>query len=436
MGGIVGLKVLVVGGGGREHALAWKLARSRTVGLVYVAPGNAGTAWKASAGIAEAVNVAIPAEDTDALLAFARANAVDLTVIGPEVPLANGVVDAFQARGLRVFGPMQAAAQLEASKAFSKAFMQQHGIPTAVYAAFDDYEDARDFVEEFGRPVVVKADGLAAGKGVIVCDTVAQADEALRRILLESEFGSAGAQVIVEERLSGAEVSALAFSDGENVALMPFARDHKRIFDGDEGGNTGGMGAYAPVLDVPPDFAEIVLSQVLQPVVRGMTEAGTPYVGVLYAGLMLTPDGVKVLEFNCRFGDPETQVILPLLVSDLAEVMNACIDGTLSENMPQWSAEACATVVLASPGYPGSYPKGLPIAGLVETGDNVIAFHAGTAHQGKDVVTAGGRVLSVSGRGASLNEALKCAYAGVEKIHFDGMHYRRDIGRIYEGITR
>ncbi len=430
------LKVLVVGGGGREHALAWALARAKSVSLVYVAPGNAGTTWAAAPGQAEAVNLPVSADDTPALVAFAAENAIDLTVIGPEVPLANGVVDAFQAHGLRVFGPTQAAAQLEASKAFSKAFMRQHDIPTAAYGVFDDYEAARDFVETFGRPLVVKADGLAAGKGVIVCDSVQQADAALQRIMLDNEFGAAGAQVIIEERLSGAEVSALAFTDGTTVALMPFARDHKRINDGDEGANTGGMGAYAPVPDAPPNLAQTVLEQVLLPAVRGMAAAGTPYVGVLYAGLMLTPQGVRVLEFNCRFGDPETQVILPLLESDLAETLLACTDGTLGEHLPAWSSGACATVVVASPGYPGTYPTGLRISGLAQASLEGFVFHAGTRQEGAETLTAGGRVLSVSGLGAALPDALKAAYAGVAQIQFDGMHYRRDIGRIFEGATQ
>lgn len=430
------LRVLVVGGGGREHALAWALARSASVGQVYVAPGNAGTEWAQGAGIAPSANVAIQAEDSAGLLTFARENSVDLTVIGPEVPLAQGVVDAFQAAGLRVFGPSQAAAQLEASKAFSKAFMREQGIPTAEYGTFTDYEEAADFVSSFGRPVVVKADGLAAGKGVVVCNNVDEALDALKRVMLDKEFGAAGGQAIVEERLVGAEVSALAFSDGKTVALMPFARDHKRVFDGDEGPNTGGMGAYAPVADLPDNFAEIVLKDVLQPTVDAMAAAGTPYVGVLYAGLMLTPHGIRVLEFNCRFGDPETQVILPLLESDLAEVMLACVECTLSEHLPQWAQGACATVVLASPGYPGSYPKGLPISGLEPQEEDGVVFHAGTAKRGEQVVTAGGRVLSVSGRGETLADALKHAYVGAARIHFEGAHYRSDIGRIFEGITR
>jgi phosphoribosylamine---glycine ligase len=432
----VGLQVLIIGGGGREHALAWALARSSSAEQVYVAPGNAGTQWAKSDGRVASANVAIQAEDSAGLLAWAREHKIDLTVIGPEVPLAQGIVDAFQTAGLRVFGPTQAAAQLEASKAFSKAFMREHGIPTAEYGTFEDYDAACEFVAAFGRPAVLKADGLAAGKGVIVCNNADEAQDALKRIMLDSEFGAAGGRVIVEERLVGAEVSALAFSDGVTVALMPFARDHKRVNDRDEGPNTGGMGAYAPVSDLPENFAETVLNDVLAPTVRGMADAGTPYVGVLYAGLMLTPHGIKVLEFNCRFGDPETQVILPLLESNLAEVMLACVEGKLSDYLPQWLQGACATVVLASPGYPGSYLKGLPISGLEEENENVIVFHAGTAEQGGKVVTAGGRVLSVSGRGETLSEALKRAYAGIEKIEFEGMHFRRDIGRIFEGITR
>lgn len=430
------LRVLVVGGGGREHALAWALARSASVAQVYVAPGNAGTEWSQADGSAPSANIALQAEDTAGLLAFVVENEIDLTVIGPEVPLALGIVDALQAAGLPVFGPTQSASQLEASKVFSKAFMRAHRIPTAEYGTFNDYGEAADFAARFGRPVVVKADGLAAGKGVIVCNNADEALDALRRVMLDKEFGEAGGQAIVEERLVGAEVSALAFSDGKTVALMPFARDHKRVFDGDEGPNTGGMGAYAPVTDLPDNFADVVLKDVLQPTIDGMAAVGTPYVGVLYAGLILTPNGIRVLEFNCRFGDPETQVILPLLESDFAEVMLACVEGTLSEHLPQWAQGACATVVLASPGYPGSYPKGLPISGLEPQENDIVVFHAGTARHGEQVVTAGGRVLSVSGRGETLADALKRAYIGAAQIHFEGAHYRHDIGRIFEGITR
>ncbi|MEO8392463.1 MAG: phosphoribosylamine--glycine ligase [Chloroflexota bacterium] len=430
------LRILIVGAGGREHALAWTLARSSSVTQIYVAPGNAGTIWDQAASCAPSSNVAIAVEDISALVAFAQREQIDLTVIGPEVPLSLGIVDAFRNAGLRAFGPTQAAAQLEASKAFSKAFMQRHSIPTAAYGDFDDYEAACDFVEHFDKPVVVKADGLAAGKGVIVCDTPDQARAALAQIMLEREFGAAGNRVVIEERLSGAEISALAFCDGTNVAMMPLARDHKRIFDGDQGPNTGGMGAFAPVLDVPPDFVETIQRSVIEPTIRGMAEEGTPYVGVLFAGLMLTPDGVKVLEFNCRFGDPETEVILPLLDADFAEILLACTEGHLKQHLPDWRQETCATVVLASPGYPGNYPKALPIFGLDRQTDNVIVFHAGTTFKDAEVVTAGGRVLAVSGKGDSLASALACAYRHIETIQFEGMQYRRDIGRISEGMTR
>ena len=430
------LKILIVGAGGREHALAWALARSSSVEQIYVAPGNAGTIWDRTATRAASKNMPIAVEDIAALVSFAQTEQIDLTVIGPEVPLALGVVDSFQKTGLRVFGPTQAAAQLESSKAFSKAFMKRHHIPTAEYGVFEDYEEACAFVERFGKPVVVKADGLAAGKGVIVCDTTDEAKVALKQIMVEREFGAAGDQVVIEERLSGAEISALAFCDGKTVALMPLARDHKRVFDGDQGPNTGGMGAFAPVLDVPPEFAEIIQQSVLEPTIRGMTQEGMPYMGVLFAGLMLTPDGLKVLEFNCRFGDPETQVILPLLDADLTEIIVACTEGSLQEHQPPWLPETCTTVVLASPGYPGNYPKGLPIYGLEAQTDDVIVFHAGTALENQQVVTAGGRVLAVSGRGESLAVALSRAYRHIEHIHFEGMHYRHDIGRISEGMTR
>lgn len=431
-----GLNVLIVGGGGREHALAWAIARSRLTERVYVAPGNAGTEWDRADDRAPSTNAPIAAEDIPALVAFAEAEPIDLAVIGPEVPLANGIVDAFRRARLRVFGPSQAAAQLESSKAFAKAFMRRHNIPTAEYGVFTDYVEARAFVAGFGKPVVVKADGLAAGKGVIVCTTPQEADAALRSVMLEREFGAAGDRVVIEERLSGAELSALAFCDGKTAALMPLARDHKRVGDGDTGLNTGGMGAYAPVLDVPPDLIETIRQRVIEPVLRGMAAAGTPYVGVLYAGLMLAPDGIRVLEFNCRFGDPETQVILPLLDGDLVEIMLDCIDGRLHERPPRWLPGACATVVLASPGYPGSYPKGLPISGLETRHGDVIVFHAGTTREGDQIVTSGGRVLAVSARGESLPKALANAYAHIPNIRFEGMHYRRDIGRIYEGMTR
>lgn len=418
------LKTLIIGSGGREHALAWKLAQSPRVGQIFVAPGNAGTARVGT-------NVAIGAEDAPALAAFARENGVGLTVIGPEAPLAAGMVDAFQAAGLRVFGPTRAAAQLEASKAFAKAFMQALGIPTAQAQTFTEFETAvtalRDWPHENG--VVIKASGLAAGKGVIVCDTVAEAEAALREMMLDRTFGAAGDQVLIEERLTGPELSLLAFCDGETAVPLPPARDHKRAYDGDAGPNTGGMGVVAPPPDVDAALVQQVMETVIRPTVRGMAQRGAPYVGVLYAGLMLTPQGPKVLEFNCRFGDPETQVILPLLAGDLAEIMLACIDGALTPEMVRVKPGAAATVVMASPGYPGEYPKGLPISGLDDAPADVVVFHAGTAVAGNQTVTSGGRVLAVSAVGDDLETAVARAYAGVEAIHFEGAHYRRDIGR-------
>jgi phosphoribosylamine--glycine ligase len=428
------LKILVVGSGGREHALAWALSRSPRVRQIYVAPGNAGTEWAENtnptdlqAGAASQ-NVPIPADNIPALLRFARELSIDLTVVGPEAPLSLGIVDEFQSAGLRIFGPTRAAAQLESSKAYAKAFMKRHGIPTAEYGAFTDFDSARQFVHDFGRPVVVKADGLAAGKGVIVCDDVAQAELALRRILLDNEFGDAGGQVVVEERLEGEELSVLAFCDGKTALLMPPARDHKRAFDGDEGPNTGGMGAYTDDLKLNPHLLDEIQDTVFKPALSGMSADGTPYIGVLYAGLMLKGRKIKVLEFNCRFGDPETQVILPLLKTDLVEIIQSCIYGRVLHDI-HWSHDTCATIALTSPGYPGDYPKGSPISGLKDVADDIIVFHAGTAKQDEQIVTNGGRVLNVTASGHTLDEALNRAYAAIDHIHFYGMHYRRDIGR-------
>ena len=448
------LTVMIVGSGGREHALAWKVAQSPQAQRVIVAPGNGGTA---ASGISTSFtskisNVDIRAEDTAGLLRFAQENQIGLTIIGPEGPLAEGIVDAFAAAGLRVFGPSRAAAQLEASKAYAKRFMCEQHIPTAEYASFDDFESAAAWVNAFGRPVVVKADGLAAGKGVIICETPEDAILALRRCMLDREFGAAGATVVIEERMTGREVSVLAFSDGHTIVTMPPARDHKRVFDNDEGPNTGGMGAYAPVPDVSEALIDEIKRTILQPTIDGMRARGIPYTGVLYAGIMLTPRGPRTLEFNCRFGDPETQVILPLLQSDLVDILMACVptgmrsteslwDGALDRMSSEvrWHAGACATIVAAAPGYPGAYPKGLPIHGLDEDIEQsgAIVFHAGTTPKGfratikdEQVVTSGGRVLSVSAQGDDLRTALEHAYAGINHIHFEGMHYRKDIGVI------
>ncbi len=418
------LKVLVVGGGGREHTLVWKLGQSPAVREIFVAPGNAGTAVSTQ-------NVPIKDGDIDELLNFAQEKQIDLTVVGPEVPLALGIVDAFQAAGLPIFGPTQAAAQLEASKAFAKEFMHKLGIPTAVSQTFTDYEDAVRALREAPLPngIVVKASGLAAGKGVVVCDDVAQAEAALREMLLDGAFGVAGAEVVIEERLNGPELSLLVLTDGKTAVPLSPARDHKRAYDNDQGPNTGGMGAFAP----PPDVDEALIAQIMQtivqPTIDGMATLGTPYVGVLYAGLMLTADGPKVIEFNCRFGDPETQVVLPLLESDLVALMLACVNGRLSPDMVKIHPGACATVVMAAPGYPASYPKGLPITGLDDLPDDVMVFHAGTAVADGQLVTNGGRVLAVTARGDDLATAVTRAYAGVEKVHFDGAHFRKDIGR-------
>jgi phosphoribosylamine--glycine ligase len=428
------LTCLVIGAGGREHALAWALARSPEVAHVYVAPGNAGTAWPANPDAsgwqprAAAENVAIPVGDIDALKQFALDHEVGLTVVGPEVPLAAGIVDAFIAAGLPVFGPVKAAAQLEASKAFAKQFMVANNIPTAAYAMHQNFETALEYVRMLNRPLVVKADGLAAGKGVIVCADRLEAEAALKQIMSDRDFGTAGDKVVIEERLQGREISALAFCDGSTYALMPLTRDHKRVFDNDEGPNTGGMGAYGPLPDGDAALREAIGRDFIQPALDALAAQGTPYVGVLYAGLMQTPDGLRLLEYNCRFGDPETQVILPLLESSLAAILRACVEGRLTDAAPQWREGVCMTVGLASGGYPGNYPTGLPISGLDATAPDVVVFHAGTAQRDGQTVTAGGRVLSVSAWGEDLPAAAARAYDHIEAIAFSGMHYRRDIG--------
>ncbi|MBI5304772.1 MAG: phosphoribosylamine--glycine ligase [Chloroflexi bacterium] len=415
------MNVLIIGSGGREHALAWKVAQSPRLMQLFVAPGNAGTARVAQ-------NVVIQAEDNAALVAFAREKHIDLAIVGPEVPLANGVSDALRDAGIRVFGPSHAAAQLEASKTFAKAFMARHHIPTARYAAFDEFDAALQFLRAADYPIVIKASGLAAGKGVILPESSQEAETALRQIMLEREFGAAGDQVVIEERLQGEEVSLLAFTDGVTVKPMLPAQDHKRLLDDDRGPNTGGMGAYAPAPICPPALIEELTRTILQPTVDAMRAEGTPFIGALYAGLMLTPDGVCVLEFNCRFGDPETQVILPLLDSDLIEIADACATGRLHQVEVKWKPGSAACVVIASGGYPGKYPAGCEIIGLDAPQDNTAMFHAGTKLVNGKTVTAGGRVLAVTGWGATLREALVRAYTAIEPISFAGMQYRRDIG--------
>jgi phosphoribosylamine--glycine ligase / phosphoribosylformylglycinamidine cyclo-ligase len=412
------MKLLVIGGGGREHALVWKLSQSEKVTAIYVAPGNGGTSYE------KAQNIPIQSSDAEGLVAFATENKIDFTVVGPEEPLSLGVVNAFQKAGLKIFGPTRNAARLETSKVFAKNLMMFSGIPTASSMTFQQEQQANAYIDQQNKPLVVKASGLAAGKGVIVCDNADEAKIAVKRILVDKEFGEAGKQLIIEERLTGKEVSVMAFCDSKTVKLMPPVRDHKRVFDNDEGPNTGGMGAFTPLPDVDTKMLEQIRKTVLEPTVAAMNAQGTPYVGVLYAGIMLTAEGPKVLEFNCRFGDPETQVVLPLLKTDLLEVLQACVNGTLDKVNLEWRKDACVTVVAASKGYPGEYPKGLPISLPVT---NELIFHAGTKEENGDIVTSGGRVLAVTSLGGSLEEA-RDNYETLQHIHFDGIHYRRDIG--------
>jgi phosphoribosylamine--glycine ligase len=424
------MNVLVVGGGGREHALAWKLAQSPRVEVVYVAPGNAGTAREP--GIE---NVAIGAEAIDDLLAFAQANAVDLTVVGPEAPLVAGIVDRFGASGLRCFGPSAGAAQLEGSKTFCKDFLERHAIPTAAYASFTDVDAAIAYIREQGAPIVVKADGLAAGKGVILAETEDQAIAAVRDMLAGNAFGEAGNRVVVEEFLVGEEASFIVMADGEHVLTMASSQDHKARDDGDRGPNTGGMGAYSPAPVVTDEIYERALREVILPTVAGMASEGHAYTGFLYAGLMIAPDGTpKVLEYNCRFGDPETQPIMLRLRSDLTALCEAALDGRLDEVTTDWDPRPSLGVVMAAGGYPASYAKGAVISGLPDETTDSKVFHAGTAEHNGDVVTSGGRVLCACALGDTVAAAQAAAYALVEQINWDQAYYRRDIG--YRAVAR
>jgi phosphoribosylamine--glycine ligase / phosphoribosylformylglycinamidine cyclo-ligase len=416
------MKVLLVGSGGREHALAWKLAQSPRLEQLWIAPGNPGTA-------ALGANLSIPAEDAAGLAAFARRQGVDLVVIGPEAPLAAGLADVLRAAGVRVFGPGRTAAEIESSKSFSKHFMARHGIPSARFAVFSDLDAALRHLNEIDYPVVIKASGLAAGKGVVLPATPADAQTCLRRMLVEGEFGAAGREVVIEERLSGPEVSLLAFTDGSIVKAMLPAQDHKRLLDGDAGPNTGGMGAYAPAPVCPPALVEEIVRTVLQPAVDGLRAEGRLFVGVLYAGMMLTKVGPRVLEFNCRFGDPETQALLPLLKSDLLDILISCADGTLDRVDVAWRAGSAACVVLAAEGYPIAPRTGDSIKGVVDLLPETVCFQAGTKLVEGQLVTGGGRVLAVSGWADTLPLALERAYASVARIRFKGMHFRKDIGR-------
>jgi phosphoribosylamine--glycine ligase len=420
------MKVLIVGSGGREDALAWKVSQSPKLGRLFIAPGNAGTATYGE-------NVPISAEDIPTLVSFAVRQALDLVIVGPEVPLAAGLADELRSAGVPVFGPGRHAAQVEASKAFAKEFMARHEIPTARFAVFDDYNSALEHLHDVDYPLVIKVSGLAAGKGVIIPQDEGEAVQALRALLLERRFAAAGDQVVLEERLQGEEVSLLAFSDGQTVRHMPPAQDYKRLLDHDLGPNTGGMGSYAPAPICPPQLAQELTQMVIQPVIDGLRQEGHPFIGVLYAGLMLTSHGPRVLEYNCRFGDPETQAILPLLESDLLEIAEACIHGSLAQVEIRWKQAAAACVVLASEGYPGRYATGKVIAGLDRVLPDAIVFHAGTLMQDGRLLTAGGRVLGVTAWGEDLDQALDVAYRTVRGISFEGMHYRKDIGHRAKG---
>lgn len=415
------MKVLVIGGGGREHALVWKIKQSPLVSEIFCAPSNAGISDLAT-------EVAISVEDIDGLLHFAKDNGIELTVVGPEAPLALGVVDKFEAAGLKIFGPSQKAAYIEGSKELAKQIMMKYDVPTAAYGSFTDEEEALAYVRKMGAPIVVKADGLAAGKGVIVAMTLEEALAAVRDILGNNSFGDAGAKVVIEEFLLGEEVSVLAFCDGVNVVPMVSAQDHKRAFDGDEGPNTGGMGAYSPAPIYTEGMNTWVCENVFKPTVAGMAAEGRKYKGVLYAGLMVTESGIKVLEYNARFGDPETQAVLMRLKSDLVEIILAVIDGKLDEMNIEWHEEATVCVVVASGGYPGSYEKGQVISGLDKEFADTVVFHAGTKFENGSVVAAGGRVLGVTSMGATIKEAIDKAYVAIDEIHYDGCFSRRDIG--------
>ncbi|AZZ97020.1 phosphoribosylamine--glycine ligase [Pseudoalteromonas sp. R3] len=425
------MNILVIGSGGREHALAFKAAQNPSVKTVFVAPGNAGTALEP-----KLQNVAIGVEDIDALLAFAKENKVELTIVGPEAPLVIGVVDRFREAGLAIFGPTQGAAQLEGSKSFTKDFLARHQIPTAAYQTFEEIEPALAYVKAQGAPIVVKADGLAAGKGVIVAMTEAEAEDAIRDMLAGNAFGEAGSRVVIEEFLEGEEASFIVMVDGKNVLPFATSQDHKRAYNGDEGPNTGGMGAYSPAPVVTAQIHQRIMDEVITPTVEGMAAEGHPYTGFLYAGLMIAADGTpKVIEYNCRFGDPETQPIMLRLQSDLVTLIEAANRQELDQTEIQFDPRAAVGVVLAAKGYPGSYPKGDAISGLrVTYSEGEKVFHAGTKQDGDAVVTAGGRVLCATALGHTVTEAQKRAYALVQEINWDGVEYRTDIA--YRAIAR
>ena len=415
------MNILILGSGGREHALLWKLAQSPEATKLYAVPGNPGMAE-----LAECVAGSI--EDNAAVVKLAQEKKIDLVVVGPEVPLTNGVVDALRAAGIKAFGPTKAAAELEGSKSFSKDIMKKYGIPTAKYEVFTDADAARAYIEKEGAPIVIKANGLAAGKGVIVAETKEQALDAVHEIMDDAAFGKAGSRVVIEAFMEGEEASLLAFTDGKTIRPMVSSQDHTRAYDGDKGPNTGGMGTYAPAPVMTKDMVEQATEKILKPMIAAMAKEGRPYQGCLYAGLMITEEGPKVVEFNARFGDPETQVVLPLLKGDLVKIMQACVDGTLDTAAVDWEDGAAVCVVMASGGYPKSYKKGYAIDGLKKAESlGTFVFHAGTAKKDGKVVTSGGRVLGVTARGGGIKEATEKAYKGVEAIRFTDEFHRKDI---------
>jgi len=420
------VKVAVIGKGGREHTLVWKIAQSKDVEKVYCLPGNAGTARTE-----KAENVSLGDDSFKGIADFVKEKQVDLTVVGPEDPLVDGIVDHFQKQGLNIFGPDKKAAIIEGSKIFARKLLQKYGIPSAEFKAFEDAEKAKEYLHEKGVPIVVKADGLAAGKGVIICDTKQEAEQAIDKIMVEKAFGDAGNKLILEEKLVGEEASYLVFTDGETIKPMVSSQDHKPIYDGDKGQNTGGMGAYSPAPVVTEELEKDILETIMQAAVDAMRKDGRPYKGVLYGGLMISDGKPKVLEFNCRFGDPETQALLPRLDSDLVPILQSCIDGNLGEQEVNWSSKPACCVVMASGGYPGSYEKGKEISGLEEAAKlpDTIVFHAGTKLEDSKVLTNGGRVLGVTALGNSIKESIENAYKAVEKISFEKAHYRKDIGQ-------
>jgi phosphoribosylamine---glycine ligase len=418
------MKVLVIGGGGREHALVWKIAKSPRVSKVYCAPGNAGISEQATL-------VPIKANDLKGLLEFALKEKIDLTVVGPEDPLTQGIVDLFESKGLFIFGANKKAAEIEGSKAYAKQVMKKYHIPTAFYEIFDNPKEAVKYIRKQGAPIVVKADGLAAGKGVIICKTVEEAIQSVEKIMGEKIFGEAGDRVVIEEYLVGEEASYIAFTDGKAILPMASSQDHKSVFDGDQGPNTGGMGAYSPAPVVTEEVHERIIEKILRPIIYGMEEEGRTYQGVLYAGLMIHEGHPKVLEFNARFGDPETQPVLMRMKGDVVPILEACMKGTLSQHRIEWDHRPSVCVVMASKGYPGNYEKGKVISGLEEVSkmEGAFVFHAGTTLKGDQMITNGGRVLGVTGLGEDIPRAIERTYQAVKKISWDGVHYRTDIGQ-------